>query len=390
MKIFHCSHCRSQVFFENSSCLHCGHSLAYLPDREQMAAFRTTKADDVIALGTARGRYRLCDNYRQGRCNWAVPAADPDRLCASCRLTRRSPTAAEQQAAWTKLETSKRRLIYSLLQLRLPVAPKSKAHPQGVCFDFLADTDAGDHRQRITTGHDNGVITINLDEADDVRREIERTRQGEPYRTLVGHFRHEIGHYYWDQLIGRSDRLKAFRATFGDERADYGRALKRHYAKGAPFDWQERYISAYASAHPWEDWAECWAHVLHVIDALESAAGAGLGLSPGASGVPRLRPMQPSVELELSFDELIERWTAVASVMNSLNRSLGLPDSYPFVLTKIVRGKLRFIYELLQSLQRAGADSDRVRLAPWLAVTGVAAAFVALGLTVDRSGLTSD
>jgi hypothetical protein len=400
MKTFHCTHCHQQVFFENSRCLHCGYPLAYLPDRREMAAVRVAPDGLVHTVGLGRHTYHRCANEGNGLCNWAIPSSDSHRLCTSCRLTRRAPVSLTDRPAMAKLEASKRRLIYTLLQLELPLTPRSHAAPQGLCFDFLADTKADGHRHRITTGHDNGVITINLAEADDVQRELERTRQAEPYRTLLGHFRHETGHYYWDSLIRGSEHLTQFRSLFGDERVSYGDALKRHYDKGPPTHWQERYISAYASAHPWEDWAECWAHFLHMLDALESAAASGLALAPSARNVPRLRPMHPGSVLDMRFDQLIERWVAVTSVMNSLNRSLGLPDSYPFVLSPSVLGKLRFIYRLLKApraeLRPEGALPEAAPPAapsaanrstpPWLAATGIAATLIALGVAASKQG----
>src|SRR5437868_9942335 len=126
------------------------------------------------------------------------------------------------------------------------------------------------------TGHKDGIVTMKVEEADDVTRVRVRTQMREPYRTLLGHFRHETGHYYWDRLIANSDWLEPFRGLFGDERASYAEALDRHYQQGAPLDWQPQYVSAYATMHPWEDWAETWAHYLHMMDAVDTALGFGM------------------------------------------------------------------------------------------------------------------
>src|SRR5262249_50270393 len=154
---------------------------------------------------------------------------------------------------------AKRRLVYTLLALNLPLVSRQEDRESGLSFEFLADP-ADPAAPRVMTGHAGGVITVNVAEADDAERERRRLQMNEPYRPLLGAFRHEIGHYYWDRLIRGSARLAAFRETFGDERADYAEALDRHHAGGPPGDWQDRFVSAYASSHPWEDWAETWAH----------------------------------------------------------------------------------------------------------------------------------
>jgi hypothetical protein len=196
------------------------------------------------------------------------------------------------------------------------------------------------------------VITLNIAEADDAVREKRRFELGEPYRTLLGHFRHEIGHYYWDRLIKNSARIDGFRILFGDEREDYGKALERHYRQGAPADWQNRFVSAYASAHAWEDWAETWAHYLHMADTLETAIGCGLSLQPRRQDEPALTPdISTSAPRSAPFDALIERWAPLAYVLNNLNRGLGMPDAYPFVLPPVAIEKLRFVHETIMSVK---------------------------------------
>jgi hypothetical protein len=244
--------------------------------------------------------------------------------------------------AWYRMETAKRRLVYTLLSLGLPVEPKRMEGDGGMIFDFLADVPGAGPA---LTGHDDGVITINLAEADDAQREQRRTQLHEPYRTLLGHFRHEIGHYYWDRLIDGSGGLDAFREVFGDERADYGGSLRKHYANGARADWQDFFISAYASSHPWEDWAESWAHYLHMLDALETAGACGLSLKPPRSDEPSMKV--PS-KVAGSFDRMIGDWFSLTYVLNNLNRSLGLADGYPFVLSPAAVDKLRFVHETVE------------------------------------------
>ena len=347
MKSFHCTHCRAPVYFENVQCMNCNLPLAFLPDLRIMAALEMGPDGlyryGPYALLPDHRAYRLCVNYQQeGVCNWAVAALDPQALCVSCRLTRVIPNLAQDgnRSAWYRLECAKRRLVFSLFELGLPFNEQS-ADAGGLAFEFLQDSPCGDDG-RVLTGHDNGVITINVAETDDALREGQRNRHGEPYRTVLGHFRHEIGHYYWDRLIQFSPNLAAFRQLFGDERADYASALQTHYAQGPRPNWQNEFISAYASSHPWEDWAESWAHFLHMTDALETAEAAGLSLSlyPPRGGSPRA---------SRAFDQLVRAWIPLTHVLNNLNRGLGLPDSYPFVLSTSIIAKLRFIDQIVRN-----------------------------------------
>jgi hypothetical protein len=237
------------------------------------------------------------------------------------------------------------RLFYTLLMLRLPMPNRADDPEHGLAFDFLADPPT----HNVLTGHDNGLITVALQEADDAEREARRTRMHEPYRTLLGHFRHEVGHYYWDRLVADPNRTEACRAIFGDERADYGAALKRHYDTGAPADWQAHFVSAYASAHPWEDFAETWAHYLHIVDSLETARAYGLEVHPAIAAErelhaePRLDPYQGA-----SFAPLVDLWLPLTYALNAMNRSMGLQDLYPFVLAPAAIGKLAFIHGLMR------------------------------------------
>jgi hypothetical protein len=190
-----------------------------------------------------------------------------------------------------------------------------------------------------------------------VHREKERTLQNEPYRTLLGHFRHEIGHYFWDRLILNGPKTDAFRAVFGDDSADYQEALQRHYRDGPPAPWERNFISAYATMHPWEDWAESWAHYLHMVDALETAGAAGLARRPQRAGEPSMQPPRdPLNPRHRDFDAMIDSWLSLTYVLNNLSRGLGLPDSYPFVLYAPVIGKLRFIHDTINE-HRAGVSA---------------------------------
>jgi hypothetical protein len=361
VRVFHCDHCRQAIFFENTICGKCGHTLAYLPDLEIVASLdpSTGRSSEVggplPALWTppvprAKGKtYRLCANYTEHNiCNWAIPADRPDALCESCRLTRVIPDLGrpENRDLWCRLEVAKRRLVYSLLQFGLPVAPKSTDNPGGIEFRFIGDPPGG---PRVLTGHDNGIITVNIAEADDVERERARVSMHEPYRTLLGHFRHEIGHYYWDLLIKNSPGIAAFRKAFGDEQVNYDNALQSYYRDGAKKDWQQSFVSPYASVHPWEDFAETWAHYLHMSDAIETAAVCGLSLEPDRPDEPAMRRPAAKRSSELPFDELIEDWFALTYVLNNLNRGMGLADAYPFVLPGPTIEKIRFVHDLVRS-----------------------------------------
>lgn len=360
MKIFHCDHCQNLVFFENISCLRCGHALAYLPDIRDVGSLDSLGNNlwrSPAQLGSRE--YRLCENYTQENvCNWAIPADDPHSLCQSCRLTSVIPDLNQpgNKEAWYRLEVAKRRLVYSLSNLALPLLNRDDDPDHGLAFEFLADVP--DAEKPVLTGHANGVITINIAEANDPEREKRRVAMHEPYRTILGHFRHEIGHYYWYRLLQSTNRLDAFRELFGDDQADYSAALQNHYEQGAPPDWQNRFISAYASSHPWEDWAETWAHYLHMTDTLETAAASGLSLKPRRKDEPALKS-DPKLAKRSIFDQMIADWFPLTYVLNNLNRGLGLPDGYPFVLSEPVIEKLRFIHDTI-----AVSDESAVAATP--------------------------
>jgi hypothetical protein len=341
MRVFHCGHCDHLVFFENTTCVKSGHSLAFLPELLLLGSLEPEK-DHWTSPLRPEGAYRLCANYLDSQvCNWAVDAADSNPLCLSCRLTTVIPDLAidGHTAAWFKLEGAKRRVVYTLLALGLP--------RDGLSFQLLADPGPG--QPPVLTGHANGVITLNIAEADDAERERRRHALSEPYRTLLGHIRHQIGHFYWSTLIEpREDRLRRFREQFGDERANYSVALQQHYANGAPTDWQDRFVSAYASAHPWEDWAETWAHYLHMIDTLETAAMCGVSLKPKRRDEPSLgRVSESAVAPDGPFDRLLASWFPVTYLLNNLNRGMGLVDAYPFVLAPPAIDKLRFVHDAI-------------------------------------------
>ena len=346
MKLFTCSNCLQLLFFENVRCGRCAQQLAYLPDYGILSALAPAGDPDFTALAPeANGKkYRLCDNYtRYGVCNWAVPSDSPQTLCQSCRLNHLIPNLCEPGAreAWQKLEAAKRRLLFTILEFGLPL---EAGDPSGYSLGFSFDKDHDD--ERVFTGHSDGLITINIAESDNPFREKIREQMGETYRTLLGHFRHEVGHYYWDRLVQGTNWHDPFRTEFGDESADYTESMKRHYESGPPPNWPLEFVSAYASMHPWEDWAETFAHYLHMVDTLETAHSHGLALSPKPAGGAQVETMNARRSRFDHFDELIAAWFPLTIAMNSLNRSMGLPDLYPFVLSERAVQKIRFVHEV--------------------------------------------
>jgi hypothetical protein len=355
MRTFHCDKCGQLVFFENIRCENCGSMLGYQPEQRAISAYAPVGNGIWRSLhpATAGQPFKQCANYAQRDvCNWMLAADAPGDLCASCQLTRTIPALSSDRNLlyWKRLEAAKRRLLYSLWELKLQPASKHIDPQGGLAFEFLEDMPDN----KVMTGHSSGVITINIVEADPAHREKTREEMGEPYRTLLGHFRHESGHYYFDRLVVNSEWHQAFRELFGDERRDYAESLQEHYRNGPPDDFGQRFVSAYASAHPWEDWAETWAHYLHMIDTIDTAYACGMTLKPKKPGEPELviedRPVR-----QTSFDELMNEWFSVTYVLNSLNRSVGTPDPYPFSLSSPVLRKLRFVHEVVHG----GAGNSR-------------------------------
>ena len=355
MKLFVCQACGQVLYFENVRCEHCGHGLGYLPDRGTVSALEPLADGSFKALAAPEKPYKFCTNYQYGVCNWMLPANNADGYCAACRHNHLIPdlTAPGNNLFWARIEAAKHRLFYSLLKLGLPLENRQDDPEHGLAFDFLADPPQA-HAQAVMTGHDNGLITLALKEADDAMREKLRGEMGEPYRTLLGHLRHESGHYFWDRLIGGDQKKRAqFRACFGDERADYAAALARHYSEGAPAGWQNEFVSAYATAHPWEDFAETWAHYLHIVDTPETARAFGIKVSPRAARGELSAVVDFDSHDAESMTQLIDAWLPIAFAVNSLNRSMGQPDLYPFVLAPRTIEKLAFVHALTHRKAKA-------------------------------------
>ncbi len=346
MKLFSCSACRSLVFFESVRCTTCGNTLAYLPDLDRVGALQLIADNVYLAVGLD-ARYRLCANSIQHAvCNWAIPDASGDVFCRACSFNVVIPDLSDPTTLdkWRRLEIAKRRLFYSLAQLGLPLETKVTS-PRGLAFAFKQDLPGG---EKVVTGHEDGLVTINVAEADAPFREYVRQKMQETYRTLLGHFRHESGHYYWARLIDGTPELDAFRALFGDERAGYAEAGRHHYDHGPPEDWRANFVSGYASMHPWEDWAETWAHYLHMVDTLETARSYGLALRPAPQDGARVASVVVRRLAFDDFDDLVTAWIPLTLALNSLNRSMGLDDAYAFVISDAAIAKQRFVHETIE------------------------------------------
>ncbi len=344
MRDFICPNCGQHLAFENSVCLSCGSSVGFSLD--DMAFLVIASGEDSEHGGAVdAAEYQLCANLHLAECNWLVKVQPLRQLCESCRLTRTRPddSDAPALAAFALAERAKRRLIAELHELKLPIVGRDEDPEYGLAFDLLSSA-----KEKVFTGHDNGVITLDLAEGDDVHREQLRTAMDEPYRTLLGHFRHEIGHYYFYRLVGTSpDYLERFNELFGDPEADYQAALDRHYSQGPPAGWEKEYVSSYATMHPAEDWAETFAHYLHIRDTLDTAAG--FGIAPANATFER-RVLGPS-----GFDNMLEMWLPLAWSLNMVNRSMGKDDLYPFVLPVPVLEKMRFVHIVIDEVAAEAA-----------------------------------
>jgi hypothetical protein len=355
--------CGRPVFFRNSECLACHSPLGYEPQQQRLLALEPAASapDDAgLSLWREAGTtadapaFLRCVNLdTAAACNWLLPApVDAKaamRLCRCCRLTRTLPDLNSENGAlwWNRIELAKRRLVSSLIGLKLPVRSKVDEDPErGLVFDLLQVAPGA---PPVLTGHADGVITVNAQEADDAWRESHRAALGEPYRTLLGHLRHETGHYYWQRLVQDSCWIDRWRAEFGDERQDYAAALQKHYDHGAPPDWSQRYVSAYASSHPWEDWAETWAHYLHLVDTLDTAHSFGLDAARVELDYERFgaEALNEADATAATFLQLVNSWIELTGVLNELSRSMGAADFYPFVLSVRAVRKLHLVHRVI-------------------------------------------
>jgi hypothetical protein len=322
VKFFQCPSCRHPVSFEHVACANCSTELAFDSSRIEM---------------TKLAPHQACRNREIIGCNWCVEGAD--WYCGSCRLTRTIPNLGSTRniMLWRRMEEAKRRLLYDLGRLRLPLASRTG---EALAFDILSDEVSP-----IVTGHLSGLITLNLAEADDVEREARRVAFREPYRTLLGHFRHEIGHFYWDLLVNGTTFQAPFKLIFGDQAQDYQAAINSYYSRADRSYDRSGFISEYATSHPWEDWAETFAHFLHIVSTLDSLAGLPLALDE------RARQTLTDPYLESDFEALLALWMPLARSINELNRSLGMSDAYPFDISPAVKGKLHLVHMAISAFR---------------------------------------
>jgi hypothetical protein len=337
MKIYVCGNCGNTVYFHNRVCVKCGHRLGFSPETLELHALSPLGHGRWQPIGQIQ-TYRFCENAKHDVCNWLVADEDHNRFCRACRHNRLIPN---DMSKWRRISEAQRHLVYAFLKWSLP-APDRHQDPQGgLVFDYLEDQTFPDGTFKPSiTGHDEGVISIRAAEADDSLREAVRSQMNEPYRTLLGHFRHESGHFIWNQMVRNAGQIAPFRQVFGDESLDYDLATQHHYREGPPKFWKDSYISAYASMHPWEDFAETFAHVLHITDALETAQCYDMGFDEADEA--SLDPYRV-----LDFKRLAEAWVPLSVAINSIHKAMGERPLYPFILTPKVKQKLNFVHRLI-------------------------------------------
>ena len=329
VRAFACHRCGQMLFVENHTCLRCGSAVGL-----------DARVLDVVLLDT--DVLQRCSGFGAVTCPWLVPTATGGR-CPSCALVRRTPVdlSGDQGEQLATTLAALRRLVFQLLSLGLPTTLASGP--------LVLDLPSGSE-EPVTIGHADGVITLDVGEADVVHREEVRVQLAEPYRTVLGHPRHEYGHAVWDTLVVDDDgSLARCRELFGDDTLDYAAELDRHYAQGPPPDWQERHVSAYATMHPYEDWAETFAHYLHLRAVLQTAEAYGVLVT----GPTTPAPLADAEALEAAphehvddepFEDVLGTWLPLVYALNGLQRSMGQPDLYPFVLAPGVVEKLAFVH----------------------------------------------
>ena len=329
MKLFKCPRCKGTLYFNNRAC-GCGTQVAFDPEAEKF---------EILDAA--------CANREQIGCNWKA-ASGQGSLCRACAMTEVVPDSMVNTNVplWADTEAAKRWVLVNLGQWGWLKAGDQGPWPR---FHLLSEVTSSGPAP-VTMGHADGLITINVTEADPAQRVARREKLSERYRTLTGHFRHELGHYVFQRLVEDERFAAAFRNRFGDERADYGAALSQHYDNGPPQGWQDNHITEYASSHPHEDWAETFAHLVHLTDMIDSANATGLRQS--STGVPD--PYRTS-----DGDAVISAGANLGIAFNHVNRSMGLFDLYPFVIAPAVRDKLAFVRAAVAAGPREAAKPRR-------------------------------
>ena len=339
MRAFRCPNCGQAVAFEEQQCSTCASTVGFHYPSWQMVC---APSQTVTVNGS--GWFR-CAHWERG-CNWLTADDSESGRCFADSFVREGPAPDDTEAMSELDSTLKdlRRLIFELMDLGLPIQPYY-ADPHGLAFDLLSSKTLG---RPVTTGHANGVITIDLAESLELYRERLRIKLREPYRTMLGHFRHEVGHYYEMLLVQDTPPIDDARAMFGDDREDYQAALQRHYQGQAPVDWQDDYISEYATAHPWEDFAETWAHYLHITGTLATIADSGLVVE--ADRVKWDLPANVNAResyADATIEDIMADWCVLSGVLNRVNNSMGRDDLYPFIIHPHVVAKLGFIHRVV-------------------------------------------
>jgi len=348
------------IWFHNSKLVSTGQEVGYFPGVDEMLVLHPKTSLTFVGKGPQgiEREVKKCQNAIEHQvCNWLILAESDRVFCLACDLNRVIPDLSVPQnyERWSQIEAAKRRALYQILKLQLPVISKAKDEARGLAFAFMADIQPGGliesfyGEQRVVTGHSNGLITINIEEADDIVREKNRLRMLEPYRTLLGHFRHEIAHYYWDLFILNTDEMKTFEKIFGDWRLDYSSALQAYYQQGPRSGWPDEFISAYSTAHPWEDWAETWAHYMHITGTLETAHSHDMLRRAELFPIEEAywnRTDAPLFGL-LDFDIILESWLNLSTLLNDLNVSMGHSFAYPFTIGQKAKTKLAYVHEVI-------------------------------------------
>lgn len=325
MKAFRCRVCDNPLHFENSVCVSCGTHLGFSRDERAIVPVD----EDGRYVDGAGGEWHLCKNLSLSGCTWLTPIAGGQ--CFSCDLTRTRPNDddATGLAHFPAAERAKRRLVVELDTLGFDVVGKHEDPENGLAFDLLSSVE-----EKVVIGHANGLITIDLAESQAAHRERVREQLGEPYHTMLGHFRHEVGHYLEWQLVRDGEVLERCREIFGDDTASYQDEIDRHYAEGPPAGWESSYISSYATMHPYEDFTETRAHYLHICDTIQTASEYGLTTVGTVSSFTSFR------------DVVVGIWVPLSVALNMINRSMGHDDLYPFVIPDTVLDKLDFVATL--------------------------------------------
>lgn len=361
MAPYPCPNCTRLLHFEARVCPACAFTLGYDPTSDRFLFLGDGATTWRDGDGQAYDVAVCANNDHHGVCNWLVATDDSTPYCRACRHNRTIPDLSVPSVPprWAKIEEAKRRMFHTLIKLGLPLETKAEEADriQGLAFDFLYDPAAEQQgTAQVTTGHDGGVVTLNLIEADDVEREKTRRAMGEPYRTLLGHFRHEVGHHYWSRLVETDPaELAAFREVFGDETIDYAQALADHYGPNSDKVWTDDYVSFYATAHPWEDFAETFAHYLHMVDTLATLAGFDMRMAPFPGPEGHAGPAVDFDAYRAPTDLLAAQMVPWSFALNTVNRSMGQPDLYPFRLSPAITAKIDYVNRLAAKARDGGA-----------------------------------